>query len=221
MEWKKRERTYSGTTDEAPSERERVNRQVARRAAAEGMVLLRNEGVLPLLEGAKAALYGGGAVHMIKGGTGSGDVNENAVQFIVDWVLANKAFFNPQTIGTCYGMMSSEGEVAYIFPSILNQALTKAGFSPQKTLRYMGEQGLIEQTPQKKANGSVVMRNAVRRRFGGRLTSFICFNIGRISETTDEIEALADEYDRLDEDSQSQTSMGQWTEVAEDGDLPF
>ncbi len=152
---------------------------------------------------------------------GSGDVNENAVQFIVDWVLANKAFFNPQTIGTCYGMMSGEGEVAYIFPSILNQALTKAGFSPQKTLRYMAEQGLIEQTPQKKANGSVVMRNAVRRRFGGRLTSFICFNIGRISETTDEIEALADEYDRLDEDSQSQTSMGQWTEVAEDGDLPF
>lgn len=151
----------------------------------------------------------------------SGDVNENAVQFIVDWVLANKAFFNPQTIGTCYGMMSSEGEVAYIFPSILNQALTKAGFSPQKTLRYMAEQGLIEQTPQKKANGSVVMRNAVRRRIGGRLTSFVCFNIGRISETTDEVEALADEYDRMDEDVQSQTSMDQWTEVDEDGDLPF
>ena len=152
---------------------------------------------------------------------GSGDVNENAVQFIVDWVLANKAFFNPQTIGTCYGMMGGEGEVAYIFPSILNQALTKAGFSPQKTLRYMAEQGLIEQTPQKKANGSVVMRNAVRRRIGGRLTSFVCFNIGRISETTDEVEALADEYDRMDEDAQSQTSMGQWTEVGEDGDLPF
>ncbi len=40
---------------------------------------------------------------------GSGDVNENAVQFIVDWVLANKAFFNHQTIGTSYGMMSGEG----------------------------------------------------------------------------------------------------------------
>ena len=47
-------------------------------------------------------------------------MNENAVQFNVDWVLANKAFFSPQTIGTCYGMMSGEGEVAYIFPSILN-----------------------------------------------------------------------------------------------------
>ena len=110
--------------------------------------------------------------------SGSGDVNENAVQFIVDWVLANKAFFNPQTIGTCYGMMSSEGEVAYIFPSILSQALTKAGFSSQKTLRYMREQGLIEQTAEKKANGSMVMRNTVKRRIGGRLANFVCFNIG-------------------------------------------
>lgn len=152
---------------------------------------------------------------------GSGDVNENAVQFIVDWVLANKAFFNPQIIGTCYGMMSGEGEVAYIFPSILSQALTKAGFSPQKTLRYMGEQGLIEQSPETKANGSVVMRNTVQRRIGGRRASFICFNIGQISETTDEVEALADEYDHMDEKAPQQTSMEQWTEVDEDGDLPF
>ncbi len=152
----------------------------------------------------------------------SGDVNENAVQFIVDWVLANKAFFNPQTIGTCYGMMSSEGEMAYIFPSILSQALTKAGFSNQKTLRYMAEQGLIEQTAEKKANGSTVMRNTVKRRIGGRLANFVCFNIGQLSETTDEVEALADEYDRRDRDEQLQTSMDQqWTEVDDDGDLPF
>ena len=153
---------------------------------------------------------------------GSGDVNENAVQFIVDWVLANKAFFNPQTIGTCYGMMSSEGEVAYIFPSVLSQALTKAGFSNQKTLRYMAEQGLIEQTAEKKANGNIVMRNTVKRRIGGRLANFVCFNIGHLSETTDEVEALADEYDRWDRDEQLQTSMDQqWTEVDDDGDLPF
>ncbi|MDE6260366.1 MAG: DUF927 domain-containing protein [Oscillospiraceae bacterium] len=153
--------------------------------------------------------------------SGSGDVNENAVQYIVDWVLANKAFFNPQTIGTSYGMMGGEGEVAYIFPSILNDALKRGGFSPQKTLRYMAEQGLIEQTPQKKANGNIVMRNSVRRRIGGRLTSFVCFNIGQLSETTDDIEAMADEYDRMDENVQTQASMGQWTDVGEDGDLPF
>lgn len=154
--------------------------------------------------------------------SGDRDVNENAVQFIVDWVLANKAFFNPQTIGTCYGMMSNEGEVAYIFPSILSQALTRAGFSTQKTLRYMGEQGLIEQTAEKKANGNIVMRNTVKRRIGGRLANFVCFNIGRLSETTDEVEALADEYERRDRDEQLQISMDQqWTEVGDDGDLPF
>ncbi len=160
---------------------------------------------------------------------GSGDVNENAVQFIVDWVLANKAFFNPQTIGTCYGMMATlpgasrgEGEVAYIFPSILSQALTKAGFSPQKTLRYLAEQGMIEQTAEKKANGSTVMRNTVKRRIGGRVANFVCFNIGQLWGTTDEVEALADEHERRDRGEQLQISMDQqWTEVDDDGDLPF
>lgn len=40
----------------------------------ECMVLLKNENVLPILKG-KIALYGYGARHTIKGGTGSGDVN--------------------------------------------------------------------------------------------------------------------------------------------------
>ena len=156
-------------------------------------------------------------------------MNENAVHFIVDWVLANKAFFNPQTIGTCYGMMATlpgasrgEGEVAYIFPSILSQALTKAGFSPQKTLRYLAEQGMIEQTAEKKANGSTVMRNTVKRRIGGRVANFVCFNIGQLWGTTDEVEALADEHERRDRGEQLQISMDQqWTEVDDDGDLPF
>nr|WP_296439473.1 glycoside hydrolase family 3 protein [uncultured Acetatifactor sp.] len=79
MEFKKRIRTYSGTKGSAPSKREQANRQVARKAAAEGMVLLMNEGVLPLKADAKVALFGGGAVSTIKGGTGSGDVNEREV----------------------------------------------------------------------------------------------------------------------------------------------
>lgn len=41
------------------------------------MVLLKNEGnLLPLEKGSKVALYGIGASKTIKGGTGSGDVNE-------------------------------------------------------------------------------------------------------------------------------------------------
>ncbi len=31
----------------------------------------------------------------------SGDVNENAVQFITDWVISNKAYFGEKAIGTC------------------------------------------------------------------------------------------------------------------------
>ncbi|MCI8407562.1 MAG: DUF927 domain-containing protein, partial [Oscillospiraceae bacterium] len=37
------------------------------------------------------------------------DVNENATQFIVDWVLSNKAYFGPNTVGTCLGFTSDTG----------------------------------------------------------------------------------------------------------------
>ena len=70
-------RHFTGTTDNTVTKRELDNRKVARRAAAEGMVLLKNEGqLLPLKEGSKVVLYGVGASRTIKGGTGSGDVNE-------------------------------------------------------------------------------------------------------------------------------------------------
>jgi len=79
IKFQKRERTYSGTKSTAVSEREIRNRQIAKKAAVDGIVLLKNDGVLPLKKGQKVALYGGGAVRTIKGGMGSGDVNEREV----------------------------------------------------------------------------------------------------------------------------------------------
>ena len=67
---------HSGNPDPLVSQRERRNRALARRAAAEGMVLLKNDGLLPLRQQARLALFGSGALYTVKGGTGSGDVNE-------------------------------------------------------------------------------------------------------------------------------------------------
>ena len=76
---KEKDFLHSGTRDSSVTERERKNREAARRAAEEGFVLLKNDGLLPLAEGAVVALLGGGASHTVKGGTGSGDVNERSV----------------------------------------------------------------------------------------------------------------------------------------------
>ena len=66
---------YSGTREEQPSERELMHGKLARKAASEGIVLLKNEGILPLKKDTAAALLGYGAEKTVKGGIGSGDVN--------------------------------------------------------------------------------------------------------------------------------------------------
>ena len=59
----------------AETPRELENRRIAYEAACEGIVLLKNDGALPL-KTKKVALFGPGASMTIKGGTGSGEVNE-------------------------------------------------------------------------------------------------------------------------------------------------
>ena len=66
---------HSGSLNIEMSNREIENAKFARKAAGEGIVLLKNEGVLPLKENIKISLLGIGAKKTIKGGIGSGDVN--------------------------------------------------------------------------------------------------------------------------------------------------
>ncbi len=71
-------RYFASTTSEI-SEREKHNMERARKIASQGMVLLSNNGVLPLRETGNIALFGNGSRMTVKGGTGSGDVNSRSV----------------------------------------------------------------------------------------------------------------------------------------------
>lgn len=67
-------------TADSVSDLEKENQETVRRLAGECMVLLENDGTLPLgKENLKIALYGNGVRHMVKGGTGSGDVNTREI----------------------------------------------------------------------------------------------------------------------------------------------
>ena len=57
------------------SEREQKHGALARKIAGESIVLLKNAHMLPLNKETKLALLGNGAGKTVKGGTGSGDVN--------------------------------------------------------------------------------------------------------------------------------------------------
>lgn len=62
------------------SERERRNMNRTRKIAAQGMILLENDGTLPLQKHIRnIAAFGSGVRRTVKGGTGSGDVNTRFV----------------------------------------------------------------------------------------------------------------------------------------------
>ena len=63
------------TRDPAITQRELDHMALSRSLAAECVVLLENDGALPLTGPGKLALFGNGARSTVRGGTGSGDVN--------------------------------------------------------------------------------------------------------------------------------------------------
>ena len=76
--------------DSEPNKRELDNLKIAYEAACESIVLLKNDGALPFSQ-KNVALYGAGAAMTIKGGTGSGEVNERHCVTILEG-LENRGF---------------------------------------------------------------------------------------------------------------------------------
>lgn len=103
-----------------------------------------------------------------------GDVNENATQYIIDWILSNKDSFGERVYGTCLGII--QGPEVYIFPSMLTQALTKAGYSSRKTMKYLADKNLIGTTTSKSGG----TKNSVFKWFNGRQSRFVEFHLGKI-----------------------------------------
>ena len=75
--------------------------KLVREAAVEGMVLLENNGVLPLQGVKKVALYGTGSYDFIAGGTGSGNVNKPYIRNVAEG-LADNGFEVNQDIQKWY-----------------------------------------------------------------------------------------------------------------------
>ena len=147
------------------------------------------------------------------------DVNENAVQFIVDWVLSNKAYFGPNTVGTCLGFTSESGNTAYIFPSMLNQALTKAGFSYRKTMKYMVDQDLIGFSINK-ANRK--KDYSVLKWFVNRSSRFVEFYIGKLSKAEDPVDDAEELADARASAAQPAWEQQQFEPIDGEGEeLPF
>jgi hypothetical protein len=154
--------------------------------------------------------------------SGVKDVNENATQFIVDWILSNRQYFGEKAIGTCLGTVSPDQRKVYIYPSILNQTLSKAGYSPRKTLKYLADNNII--TSKKKTNGVAVY--SVTKWFDNRSSRFVEFDLGRFSKPTDPLDEdeaamQRDEEPKTVNDGWQQLDMNDVPPFEEPPDLPY
>lgn len=107
-------RYYALTTD-LPTSLEIEHQKKVRELAAECVVLLKNDGVLPLAANVKRiALYGTGARETVKGGTGSGDVNSREV-ISIEQGLENAGFsITTKEWLNKYEQILTEGKKTYL-----------------------------------------------------------------------------------------------------------
>ena len=104
------------------------------------------------------------------------DVNEQAAQYISDWISANaNSFTDTNAIGQRYG--SIEDGTAFILPTILREALEKGGFSYRKTMNWLAENDVIQIDPHGKYQ--------VQRWFGNRNCRMVAIDMEALQNPPD------------------------------------
>ena len=104
----------------------KAHAEVARKAAGESIVLLRNEKALPLKGDEKVALYGISAIDFVAGGTGSGDVNK-AYVVNMEQAMVNAGFTLDKTLSNYY-----KSFIAYDKAQKALSGTTFSWFTPRK-----------------------------------------------------------------------------------------
>ena len=128
-----------GNTSPEVSERETIHKKLAREVAAEGIVLLKNDGALPIAPG-KIALYGPGSRKTVKGGSGSGDVHERH-SVTIEEGLRGGGFVFPSTLWMDRFSEKYEKDVAAWRDEIEKKI---KGFGPIQTMKMFD---IIHESP--------------------------------------------------------------------------
>ena len=71
------------------------------------------------------------------------DVNEEAIDFILDWLSVHERNFSTNEHVDSYGWYQETAGKVFINPTILRKMLSDAGYAPTKTLKYMAEKRLV------------------------------------------------------------------------------
>lgn len=128
-------RIYGVSTKEE-TQREIKHRELARKVAASGIVLLKNSGILPL-SNKKVALYGPGSRMTVKGGRGSGDVRER-YSITIEQGLLNAGFVFPTVTWMDRFELKYKADIKTWRERIEEQI---KGYSPIKTMQMFNKIG--------------------------------------------------------------------------------
>ena len=109
----------------------KAHAQVARTAAAESMVLLKNTGnTLPAQSGASVALFGTHGYDLIAGGTGSGDVNKPYAMSLADG-LTNAGYRVDAALEKSYKGYLADYAVKHPKKAMLAEIMNPTPFAPE------------------------------------------------------------------------------------------